>query len=96
MRGTPRGSVVECLNRDQGVAGSSLTGASALCPWASHFILCLVLVKPWTTRPAMTEKTVDWDVKNQIKHTNNAMQCNAIQYVQLVYSALNIQLTSTK
>ena len=26
------GSVVECLNRDQGVAGSSLTGGTALCP----------------------------------------------------------------
>ena len=26
------GSVVECLIRDQGAAGSSLTGVSALCP----------------------------------------------------------------
>ena len=26
------GSVVECLTRDQGVAGSSLTGGAALCP----------------------------------------------------------------
>ena len=26
------GSVVECLSQDQKVAGSSLTGATALCP----------------------------------------------------------------
>ena len=26
------GSVVECLSRDQGDAGSSLTGVTALCP----------------------------------------------------------------
>ena len=27
------GSVVECLTRDRGAAGSSLTGVSVLCPW---------------------------------------------------------------
>ena len=26
------GSVVECLNRDRGAAGSSLTGVTVLCP----------------------------------------------------------------
>ena len=26
------GSVVECLTQDRGVAGSSLTGVTALCP----------------------------------------------------------------
>ena len=26
------GSVVECLTRDRGAAGSSLTGVTALCP----------------------------------------------------------------
>ena len=30
---------------------------------------CLVLVHPRKTRPHMTEKKVDWDVKNQIKQT---------------------------
>ena len=30
------GSVVECLTRDRGAVGSSLTGFSALCPWARH------------------------------------------------------------
>ena len=40
---------------DQGVAGSSLTGGTALCPLASHFILCLVLVQPRKTHLNMTE-----------------------------------------
>ena len=33
------GSVIECLTRDQGAAGSSLTGVTALCPWARTLIL---------------------------------------------------------
>ena len=33
------GSVVECLTRDWGTAGSSLTGVTALCPWARTLIL---------------------------------------------------------
>ena len=36
---------IECLTLDRGVAGSSLTGGIVLCPWARHFILCLVLVQ---------------------------------------------------
>ena len=52
------GSVVECLSRDQGVG--DLTRANALCPWARHFILCLVLVKPKKTRPNMMEKLLTW------------------------------------
>ena len=32
--------------QDGGVVGSSLTGGNVLCPWARHFILCLVLVQP--------------------------------------------------
>ena len=50
------GSVVECLTRDKVVAGSSRTGGTALCPWASHFNLSLVLVQPRKTHPDMTEK----------------------------------------
>ena len=30
--GERSGSVVECLTRDRGAAGSSLTGVTALCP----------------------------------------------------------------
>ena len=33
------GSVVECLTRDRGAAGSSLTGVTALCPLARSLIL---------------------------------------------------------
>ena len=39
----------------------------ALYPKARHFILCLVLVQPRESSPDMTEKNVDWDVKNRIK-----------------------------
>ena len=37
------GSVVECLTRDRRAAGSSLTGVTALCPWART----LILAKYW-------------------------------------------------
>ena len=50
------GSMVECLTRDQGVAGSRLTRGIALCPWARHFIICLVLGQPRKTCPDITEK----------------------------------------
>ena len=33
------GLVVECLTRDRGAAGSSLTVVTALCPWARTLIL---------------------------------------------------------
>ena len=33
------GSVVECLTRGRRAAGSSLTGVTALCPWAKTLIL---------------------------------------------------------
>ena len=38
------GLVVECLTRDRGVVGSSLTGITVLCPRAKHIDPCLVLV----------------------------------------------------
>ena len=59
-----------CLTRYRGVAGSSLTGGTAMCPWARPFILCLVLVQHKKTHPDMTEKIVDWDVKNQNKQAS--------------------------
>ena len=48
-------SVVECLTQDRGVAGSSLTVGTALCPLAIHFILCLVLFQTRKTLPDITE-----------------------------------------
>ena len=50
------GSVVECLTWDEGAAGSSLTGVTALCPWASHINPSLVLDQSRKTRPFITEK----------------------------------------
>ena len=62
----PSGSVVECLTRDRGAAGSSLTGVTALCPWAS-----LVLVQPRKTRPFKTERLLmGRKESNQTKQTN--------------------------
>ena len=63
-------SVVECLNQDPGVGGSSLTGVTAICPWARQINPSLVLVQPRKARLGNTEKIVDWDVKNQIKQTH--------------------------
>ena len=38
------------------------------------FILVLALVKPRKTRPDISEKNVDWEVKNQIKQTHGRSQ----------------------
>ena len=54
------GSVVECLTWDRGVAVSSLTGITVLCPWARHINSCLVLVQPRKTCPDRTEKLLTW------------------------------------
>ena len=48
--------MVECLTRDRGAAGSSLTSVIALCPWARHINPSLVLVQPRKTRPFITER----------------------------------------
>ena len=48
--------MVECLTRNQGVVGSSITGGTVLCPGARHFNACLVLVKPRKTCLDITEK----------------------------------------
>ena len=50
------GSVVECLTRDQGAGGSSLTGVTVLGPWARHIYPSLVLVQPRKTCPFITER----------------------------------------
>ena len=38
------GSVVEYLTRDRRAADSSLTGVTALCPWAGHINPCLEVI----------------------------------------------------
>ena len=64
------GSVVEFLTWDGEVAGSSLTGVTALCPWARHINPCLALVQCRKTRSDITDFFY-WDVKNQFKQTNH-------------------------
>ena len=48
--------MVECLIQDQGAAGSSLTGVTALCLSARHINPSLVLVQPRKARPYITER----------------------------------------
>ena len=48
--------MVEWLTRYRGTAGSSLTRAPALCPWARHINPNLVLVQPRKTRTYITER----------------------------------------
>ena len=50
------GSAVECMTRNRGSAGSSLTCVTALCSWARHISPSLVLVQPRKTRPYVTER----------------------------------------
>ena len=60
------GSVVRCLTRDRGVAGSSQTASLCCGPWARHIYPSLALVQHRKTHPCLTERFW-WDVKNQIK-----------------------------
>ena len=69
------GSVVECLTRDQWVAGSSLTSVTVLCIWARHISPCLVLGSTQEDPSWHNRKIVNWDVMNQIKQTN---KCNTM------------------
>ena len=56
-------------------AGSSLTGVTALCPWARHINLGLVLVQPRQTRPFITERLLmgrkESKQTKQNEHTHN-------------------------
>ena len=49
-------AVVECLCRDRGAAGSSLTGFTALWSLSKNINPSLVLVQPRKTRPFITER----------------------------------------
>ena len=65
--------MVACLTWDRGVAGSSISGVTVLCPWARHVNPCLVLAQSYKTRLDIqcSWKDVDWDV-NQTKETKAA------------------------
>ena len=66
------GAVVECLTRDRGTMGSSLTGVTALCPWARHINPILVLVQPRKTLPYITESLLM--ERKESNQTNKTMQ----------------------
>ena len=48
--------MVECLTRDRGAAGSSLSGVTALLSLSKDINPSLVLVQPRKTRPFITER----------------------------------------
>ena len=50
------GSVVECLTRDRGAAGLSLTSVTALSSLSKTHYPSLVLVQPRKTFPCLTER----------------------------------------
>ena len=65
-------SVVDSLTRDRGKAGSSLTGVTALCPWAIHINPSLVLVQLRMPRPYITERLLmGRKESNQTKKISN-------------------------
>ena len=51
-------------------AKTQITGGTTLFPKVGHINPCLVLVQNRKTRPVITEKIVDRDVKNQTNQTN--------------------------
>ena len=65
------GSVLECLTWDRGVAGSSLTGVTVLCPWARQTNTLLSTGSTQKDLSCHIWKIVYWDAKKQIKQTNN-------------------------
>ena len=50
------GSVVECLTRDRGAEGSSLTRRNCVVSLSKNMNSSLVLVQPRKTRPFITER----------------------------------------
>ena len=54
--GERSGSVVECLTRDRGAAGSSLSGVTALWSLSKTHFSSLVLVQPRKNCPCLTKR----------------------------------------
>ena len=79
------GSEVECLTRDRGAAGSSLTGVTALCPSARHINPSLVLVQPRKTHPYITERLL---MGRKESYQTNHSQKNCLQMVSAAMSLL--------
>ena len=61
-------AVVECLTRDQGAAGSSLTRVTALWSLSKTRYPNLVLIQPRKTHPCVTERLlIGHKESNQLK-----------------------------
>ena len=64
--------MVECLTRDRGAAGSSLTGVTVLCPLARHINPSLAVVQHRKTHPYITERLLmGHKESNQAKKQQN-------------------------
>ena len=78
------GSVVQCLTRDRGAAGSSLTGVTALCPWARHIHPSLVLVQPRKTCPYITERLLMGHIEsNQTNKQTSKINSDLVSMIWL-------------
>ena len=89
------GSLVECLTRDRGAAGSSLTGVTALWSLSRHIYPSLVLVQPRKTRPCLTGRLLmGRKESNQTKQTKITKQLlTSISGDIRIYLPLNVIFT---
>ena len=75
--GEGSGSVVECLTRDRGVGGWSLTGTTAFCQKAGHIIPYLVVAQRRKTSPDITERLLMG--RKESNQTNKNKQASKTQ-----------------
>ena len=86
-------SVEECLTQDWGALGSSLTGVSALCPWARHINPSLVLVQPRKTCPYIAERVLMGHKESN--QTNKHSVCNRSSLI-IVFARLSTKIHKQK
>ena len=77
------------------VAGSSLTGVTALCPSARHINPCLVLVQPRKSGPDITEKLLT-GMSNQTINSLRLEFANPKPGLQVKKVFMNAQLNCQK
>ena len=89
------GSVVECLTRDRGAAGSSLFSVTALCHQARHINPSLVLVQPRKTCPFITERLLMGRKESNQTHTKNCMGTDHFKNhaIFVTQDILNMEIT---
>ena len=89
MNGWERsGSVVECLTRDGGAAGSSLTGVTALWSLSKTQDPSLIQVQPRKTCPCLTERLLmrrkESNQSNKQKHINGKQfRCSVFTFFSI-------------